>query len=128
MLRLVLVDLISNGIKFTRPRQHAEIEIGCSDRNQGVLVVFVRDNGVGFDMKYVNKLFGVFQRLHPTETFEGTGIGLATVQRIIYRHGGKAWAKSAVDGGRLSISQPRNHKDRWEDERSRADFDGGRRR
>jgi PAS domain S-box-containing protein len=99
MLRLVMVNLISNAVKFTRPREQAKIEIGYASERKNETVVFVRDNGVGFDMSYAHKLYGVFQRLHPADEFEGTGIGLASVRRIVARHGGRTWAEGKPDRG-----------------------------
>lgn len=98
MIRQVFVNLLSNAIKFTRLKEKAVIEIGS--RTQGnENVYYIKDNGVGFDMLYLNKLFGVFQRLHSAEEFDGTGVGLAIVQRIIHRHGGRAWAEGKVNEG-----------------------------
>lgn len=99
MLHIVLLNLISNALKFTRPRERSEIAITSIPGAATETVICVRDNGVGFDMRYVNKLFGVFQRLHGMEEFEGTGIGLANVRRIIERHGGRCWAEGKVDEG-----------------------------
>jgi signal transduction histidine kinase len=99
MLQLVFNNLLSNAFKYSRVRQDAKIEIRNQNGSSEEAVIFVRDNGVGFDMAYANRLFGVFQRLHRAEEFEGTGIGLANVQRIVARHGGRVWAESELGKG-----------------------------
>ena len=102
MLRVVLANLVSNALKFTQTREQTAIEIGClpdTSGHENETVVFVRDNGVGFDMRYANKLFGVFERLHSGKDFEGTGIGLANVHRVVSRNGGTTWAEGKVNGG-----------------------------
>ena len=99
LLKQVLTNLVDNAVKHSRMRDPATIQIGCAGEEAGRAVLFVRDNGVGFDMQYAHKLFGVFQRLHRPEEFEGTGIGLATVRRIVARHGGRVWADSAIGEG-----------------------------
>lgn len=98
LMEVVFMNLLSNAVKYTRPRARAVIEVGASERD-GHPLLFVRDNGVGFSMKYADKLFGVFQRLHRPEDFEGTGVGLATVQRILHKHAGTIWAEAELDKG-----------------------------
>jgi PAS domain S-box-containing protein len=99
LLRLVFVNLISNAVKFTGAHAQAKIEIGCASASNVETVIFIRDNGAGFDQKYADKLFGVFQRMHSQDEFEGTGIGLANVRRIIHRHGGRTWAEGEIEVG-----------------------------
>ena len=99
LLRIVLVNLIGNAVKFTAHREDCRIEVGESTRNGESVTYFVRDNGAGFDPAYASKMFGVFQRLHSATEFPGTGIGLATVQRIIQRHSGSVSALGAVNQG-----------------------------
>jgi signal transduction histidine kinase len=100
LLRQVFVNLMGNALKYTRRRQHARIEIS-SRKTKEELIVMVKDNGVGFDMRYADKLFGVFQRLHPPSEFEGTGVGLANVRRIIHQHGGRTWAEGKPNHGAI---------------------------
>ena len=98
MIRQVWVNLLSNAVKFTSTRQARRVHVGYK-AEQGANVYYVRDNGVGFDARYADKLFGVFERVHPSDDFEGTGVGLAIVQRIIQRHGGRVWAEGRVNDG-----------------------------
>jgi light-regulated signal transduction histidine kinase (bacteriophytochrome) len=113
LLKLLYMNLLSNALKYTRVKEHASIEVGCLPNGGGAEKVFyVRDNGAGFDMKYADKLFGVFQRLHSAAEFEGTGVGLATAQRIVNRHGGHIWAQAETDVGAtffFTVTGGRNH-------------------
>ncbi len=99
MLRQVFINLFSNAVKYTRGRNPAEVEVGRATRDPGEVTIYVRDNGVGFNMRYAEKLFGMFQRLHRTDEFEGNGVGLANVRRVIQRHGGRIWAEAEEGKG-----------------------------
>jgi light-regulated signal transduction histidine kinase (bacteriophytochrome) len=112
MIRIVLTNLLSNAIKFTRLQNQALIEIGIEPEDDSEISIFVRDNGVGFDMAYSDRLFGVFQRLHNADEFEGTGIGLATSYRIVTKHGGRIWAEGEVgQGATFYFTLPKNTQD-----------------
>ena len=118
MIRQVFANLLSNAIKFTGPEETSVVEIG-SKVKEDENIYYVKDNGVGFDMRYVNKLFGVFERLHSAKDFEGTGVGLATVKRIIHRHGGRVWAEGKVnEGAMFYFTLPRKGEKYAEFERS----------
>jgi light-regulated signal transduction histidine kinase (bacteriophytochrome) len=117
MFKQVWINLISNAVKYTRQKEAAIIQMRCSKNEAGHWVFSVQDNGAGFDMQYADKLFGVFQRLHHAEEFEGTGIGLANVRRIILRHGGQTWADGKVgEGATFSFSVPSTEDKRHETE------------
>jgi light-regulated signal transduction histidine kinase (bacteriophytochrome) len=117
LLRIVLNNLLGNAWKFTAKRTDAQIIFGREQEN-GETIYFIRDNGAGFDMAYVGKLFGAFQRLHTAGEFEGTGIGLATVQRIVYRHGGRVWAEGAVNEGATFYFTLPNSKETGDEQQS----------